>query len=189
MWWNRVRGQWMVLAMALVVLAGALVAWSLSSASDRVGVVRIARDVRSGQVLSDADFAVAQVAIDGSVTGLVPEASMQRLVGRVAAVDLSAGALVQRGVWRDAPSLLADERAVGVVLKPGRAPSTLGRGSVVQVASFDPASTTSPVQARVLDVSLKDDGSNAIELAVPASAAVQVAQWSANDALVLVVLP
>jgi hypothetical protein len=188
-WMTRVRGQWMVLAMALVVLAGALVAWSLSNASDRIGVVRVVRDVRSGQVFTDADFAVAHVAIDASVTGLVPESSMHRLVGRVAAVDLASGVLVQRGVWRDAPALFADERAVGVVLKPGRAPGNVGRGAMVQVASFDAASTNSPVAARVLDSSQKDDGTSAVELAVPAADAVQVAQWSANDALVLVVLP
>ena len=208
--WSRLRNQWTVGAIACVLLAGVLVTWSLSSAGNRVSVVRTARAIHSGAVFSDADFTTAEVAVDASVKGLVPASSMQRLVGRVAAVDLPEGALVQRGAWRTTAALLASERAVGAVLKPGRVPSSVQQGDTVQVASIDVATpsvdagavggtvvTVAPftsvprsvLMARVLGCTTRDDGTVILELAVPDTAAVRVAQWAANDLLVVVLVP
>lgn len=208
--WSRLRNQWTIGAVACVVLAGVLVTWSLSSAGDRMGVVRTARAIHSGEVFSEADFATAEVAVDASVEGLVPADRLQRLVGRVAAVDLPEGVLVQRGAWRTTAALMAGERAVGVVLKPGRVPSSVQQGDTVQVASIDVATpsvdpsvnggtavTVAPftsvprsvVLARVVACTTRDDGTVVLELAVADAVAVQVAQWAANDLLVVVLVP
>lgn len=134
---GRVQTQWLALAAALVVLAGVLVAWGLSQAAERVEVVQVARPVQAGDELALDDLQITGVAYDGQVTGLVPAASLERLVGRVAAVDLDAGALMQVGMWADAPAVLEGEDRVGAVLKAGNFPADLARGDVALAAALD----------------------------------------------------
>ena len=98
---SRVRTQWLALGAALVVLSGVLVAWALTKAADRVQVVQVAQSVSAGDVLEAADLSVTGIAFDDEVQGLVPAASLQALVGRVAAIDLAPGALLSVGMWRD----------------------------------------------------------------------------------------
>ncbi len=134
---GRVQTQWLALAAALVVLAGVLVAWGLSKAAERVEVVQVARPVQAGNELALDDLQITGVAYDGQVTGLVPATSLERLVGRVAAVDLEAGALMQVGMWADAPAVLEGEDRVGAVLKAGSFPADLARGDVALAAALD----------------------------------------------------
>jgi hypothetical protein len=179
----------LALSAALVVLAGVVVSWSLSRAADRVQVVQLSRAMRAGQEFTVDDLAVTEVAFNGDVKGLVPASSLQELNGRAAAVDLEAGVLLQLGMWRAAPRIAKGEESVGVVLKPGRAPSSLATGDVAVAASADPAVAGGPVVVRVLDRSVKDDGTLVVDLAVPSAQAVHVAQLAASEQLVLVVQP
>ena len=181
-----VRTQWLALGAALVVLAGVLVTWALSTASGRVGVVRLTRPVPAGHVLVADDLTSTAVAFDAPVTGLVPARALSELVGRVIVVDLADGALLQKGMWRDSPALAAGERAVGVALKPGRLPGGMVVGDLAIAAALQPGDTTAPVAVRVLDLTVAKDGTTSMSLAVPASDAVLVAQLAATDQLVLV---
>jgi hypothetical protein len=138
---GRVQTQWLALAAALVVLAGVLVAWGLSKAAERVEVVQVARPVQAGDELALDDLQITGVAYDGQVTGLVPAESLERLVGRVASVDLEAGALMQVGMWADAPAVLEGEDRVGAVLKAGSFPADLARGDVALAAALDTLDT------------------------------------------------
>lgn len=183
---GRVRTQWAALAAALVVVAGLTVAWALSNAGDRVQVVQLVRPVASGQAFTADDLGTTGVAHDGAVQGLVPAQSLEALVGRVAAVDLEAGLLVQKGMWRDTPLLSAGESSVGVVLAPGRFPAGLGQGDAVLAAAAAPGSATSPVRARVVAAEVTPEGDTSFTLAVADADAVVVAQLSATDQLVLV---
>ncbi len=182
----RVQTQWLALGAALVVLAGVMVAWGLSRAAERVEVVQVARDVKAGQQLQADDLTITGVAYDGVVQGLVPAASLERLVGRVAAIDLAPGALVQVGMWSDEPALHAGEDRVGAVLDAGRYPAGLTRGDVAIAASIDGASTVLPVAVRVLDVSDGADGDLVVTIAVPTAQSIEVAQLAATDQLLLV---
>lgn len=132
-----VRTQWLALSGALVVLAGVLVAWEVGAAGRRIDVVQLIRPVAAGTALESADLGITAVAFDGSVDGLVPASSLEALTGRVASVDLSAGVLLQRGMWSDQPILGDGERSVGAVLAAGRFPSGLRPGDLVEVASLD----------------------------------------------------
>lgn len=241
------RTQWTALAAALVVLAGVVVTWAVSSAGRRVQVVQVAQQVEAGTPIEAADLITAAVAFDPGVEGLVPAASLDALLGRIAAIDLQPGVLLQRGMWREGESLVEGERAVGAVLSAGRFPPGLAPGDLVIGAPLnglllggldnpgdssgvglgagagggsndsqeDPstggaASGTSagssaglsPVAAdgmspdgpgvvmmRVLDVSLLENGSVTVSLAVTAAQAVAVAQLAATDQLVIVRLP
>jgi len=188
---SRVRTQWLALAAALVVLAGVLVAWALSNAADRVQVVRVTQAVSAGEVISAADLTVVGVAFDAEVQGLVPAASLDALVGRVAAVDLEPGVLLVAGMWRDAPETLVGEEAVGAVLRAGRFPLGLARGDVSLAAPVDAAAAAAaePVSVRVIDVQVGVDGELSVTLAVAADSAVAVAQLAATDQLLLVGQP
>lgn len=188
---SRVRTQWLALAAALVVLAGVLVAWALSNAANRVQVVRVTQAVSAGEVISAADLTVVNVAFDAEVQGLVPAASLDALVGRVAAVDLEPGVLLVAGMWRDAPETLVGEEAVGAVLRAGRFPLGLARGDVALAAPVDAAAAAvaEPVSVRVIDVEVGVDGELSVTLAVAADSAVAVAQLAATDQLLLVGQP
>lgn len=212
------RTQWTALAAALVVLAGVVVTWAVSSAGRRVQVVQVAQQVEAGTPIEAADLITAAVAFDPGVEGLVPAASLDALLGRIAAIDLQPGVLLQRGMWREGESLVEGERAVGAVLSAGRFPPGLAPGDLVIGAPLNglllggldnPGGTSagtsaglSPVAAdgvspdgpgvvmmRVLDVSLLENGSVTVSLAVTAAQAVAVAQLAATDQLVIVRLP
>ena len=186
---SRVRTQWLALSAALVVLAGVLVAWALSNAADRVQVVQVAQTVQAGDVIDAADLTVAGVAFDAEVNGLVPADSLAALVGRVAAIDLQPGALLQVGMWRDAPQLAAGEEAVGALLKAGRFPTGLARGDLAIAAPVAAAAAGITVAVRVIDVQLGADGDLSVTLAVPADQSIAVAQLAATDQLLLVGKP
>jgi hypothetical protein len=181
-----VRTQWTALAGAFIVLAGVVVAWALARAADRVQVVQIAQEVRAGEIISADDLVLAGVAHDGTVAALVPAAAAETAIGKVASIDLQPGALLQSGMWRDAPTLGAGEQRVGVVLQPGRFPDDLGRGDTAVAAPLDPADPLVPVGVRVLDVAVTPEGATTLTLAVPGAAAVSVARLGAAEQLVLV---
>jgi hypothetical protein len=186
---SRVRAQWLLLGAACTVLAGALVAWSLSRAADRVAVVSMARPVAAGTTLVLEDFATTAIGLDGTATGLVPSASLERLVGRVATIDLQVGTLLTAGMWSDGVAVSDGERVVGAVLAPGHVPAGLAQGSsAIAVASEGPADDPG-VMVRVLDVTRSDDGDLLLTLAVGEAGATQVARLAATDLLVLVGLP
>ncbi len=187
---NRLRSsvhtQWMALGGALVVLAGVLVAWALSRAADRVQVVQVAQQVQAGQVITADDLTVTGIAYDTQLQGLVPAVSLGELEGRVAAIDLQPGALLQVGMWRGEPVMAPGEQRVGVVLSAGRLPEGLAQGDTAWAAAMDPADPTSPVAVRVLTAAITSEGANALTLAVASDSSVVVARLAAAEQLVLV---
>jgi len=183
---SRVHTQWLALGAALVVLSGVLVAWGLSQAAERVQVVQVAREVKAGEVLQAGDLTITGVAYDGAVEGLVPARSLHALVGRVAAIDLTQGSLVQVGMWSDLPPLADGEDRVGAVLAAGRFPAGLTRGDVAVAAAIDSTIEFSAVTVRVLDALEGADGNVVVTLAVDQASAVAVAQLAATEQLLLV---
>jgi len=182
---SRVSTQWLALGAALVVLAGVLVAWAVGNAADRVQVVQVARAVAAGEIIGVDDLSVTGVAFDAQVQGLVPERSLEALVGRMAAVDLQAGSLMQVGMWRDSPLLSPGERSVGAVLAAGRYPAGLARGDTALAAPIEGEAIVGVV-VRIIDTQLGNDGAMSVTLAVPDAESVTLAQLAATDRLVLV---
>lgn len=183
---SRVRTQWLALGAALVVLAAVLVGWALTQAADRVQVVQVAQPVQAGDVIAAADLTVADVAFDGQVQGLVPVASLNALVGRVATIDLATGTLMQSGMWTDAPQLAVGEQAVGALLALGHYPVGLARGDLAIAAPVDAAIATQPSIVRVIAVQSEANGDLLVTLAVAQADSVAVAQLAATNQLLLV---
>jgi hypothetical protein len=186
---SRVQVQWLVLAAALTVLAGVLVAWGLGRAADRIDVVSLARPVPAGAVIGPDDLGVTPVAFDGRVTGLVPAASLDRLVGRVATVDLEAGGLLVAGMWADGSGLGPDETLVGAVLDAGRFPGQLAQGTTAWAVPLDDTATAQPVLVRVVESDRTDSAGLSITMAVARTDSVRLAQLAASEQLVLIGLP
>jgi len=203
---SQVRGQWLVLAAALTVLAGLLVAWSLDRAADRVEVVSVARHVPAGTVIEPGDLTTTAIAFDTPVAGLAPAASLDALVGRVATVDLDPGVLLSTAMWADGSELGAGERTVGALLDAGTYPGGIspgtsalavsvhgGEGGEVGDAARDGGAAdgagSADVTVRVLDADVDARGALRVTLAVPAADAPRIARLAATDGLVLVGVP
>ena len=192
---SRVRVQWLVLAAALTVLAGVVVAWALTRAADRVAVLSVAQPVAAGETIEASDLVPTDIAFESRINGLVPAASLDRLVGRVATIDLVPGVLLTTGMWEDAPELAANERSVGASLAVGRHPAGLTRGSrataiaVESTATADGGGDLAPVAVRMLEVVVADDGALEVTLAVPETDAAAVARLAATGRLALLGVP
>lgn len=182
-----VRTQWLVLAAALTILAGVVVAWALGRAADRVDVVSIARPVAAGAVITRDDLTITAIAFDQPIDGLVPASAIDELVGRSATIALRPGALISVGMWADGTELSAGERTVGAVLAAGRYPAGLAAGSSAQALSTEDA--TVQIEVRVLDAGRTDNGDLELTFAVAEGDAVTVASLAANGQLVVIGLP
>lgn len=192
----RVRTQWLALAAALVVLAGVVVAWALDRAAARAEVLRLARPVAAGATIGRDDLAVAAVAVDAGVAGLVPVAAAAEVIGRPAAVDLMAGSLLQPGMWREGPQLAVGERSIGAVLAPGHFPEGLTVGAEAEAVDLGEVSADGrtgtanpPVTVRLLSLAESDDGSVSVTFAVAEGDGARLARSAAEDRLVLLGRP
>lgn len=199
---SRVRIQWLVLAAALVVLAGTLVAWALGRAAERVTVVSVSRPVAAGDVIEPGDLGITDVAVDADITGLIAAESLPRLAGRVATIALEPGMLLTAGMWAEDTELAADERTVGAVLAAGRYPSGIVHGSVTLTVDVrDSSATAVPAVAtatqpgavgplvRVLEATTDESGDLHVTLAVPLADAERIARLAATDSLAIVGVP
>jgi hypothetical protein len=196
---TQVRAQWLVLAAALTVLAGVLVAWAIERAADRVDVVSVARPVPAGTVIQADDLTTTAIAFDEPVVGRAPAASLDALVGRVAVVELRPGTLLSVGMWADGTGLSPDERTVGALLDVGTHPSGLATGATALAIAADDATADVSAAAgstaaegvivRVLDTRTTDRGALQVTLAVPEADAARIARLAAAQTLVLVGVP
>ncbi|MCZ4125774.1 SAF domain-containing protein [Streptomyces sp. H39-S7] len=173
--------RWAVVALCIVLaaLAGLGAAAAVTSASNRVKVLAIARDVPAGQTLVDADLAVAEVSADSALTP-VRATDRNSVIGKRTAVDLRKGGLLTSSQLGAGTGLGDDKQQVGVQVKRGQSPSgTLAAGDKV-LAVTTPAqgdqsngkndSPPSTITAVVVSVSRPDaSGTVVVNLAVATS--------------------
>jgi len=117
-------------------LVGSVVAASVALSADRrQPVLVVARTIDAGRLITAGDLRTVRV---GAEEGLPVVLSSHRasVVGRVAAVPLASGTLLQPAHLGATPDLASGEASVGVALEPGRFPPRLGAGDhVVAVGS------------------------------------------------------
>ncbi len=121
------------LLVGILLVAGcalAVLVWHQSSVSTRQALV-LAHPVSRGQLLTEADFAAADVSATGMV--LVAYDDRARMVGRIAATDLAAATPLTDSVALVSTPLPAGEALVGRRLEPGEYPSGLTVGDQVDV--------------------------------------------------------
>jgi hypothetical protein len=202
---SRVKVPAIVAGLAALLFAMLLVLWALSRASDRQSVWQVSRPITAGQSVTAEALVPVGVASDRD-GGLIP-VSDKSPIGLVATHDLVAGGLLDRSDVSPRPVLVDDEQAVGAVLRPGKAPADLRRGDVVLLTEL--STTASPVgvttgaagptvvRARVIELSSVSTAAQVsggpgirqgveVVLAVAATNAVLVAEWSGGDRLLVV---
>jgi hypothetical protein len=128
-----------------LAMLGALVAVSLvTAAGNRTPVVAMARDVPYGSVITAKDLTRAEVSVDPSVE-TVPATAAASLVGKVAATDLIAGALLAPGQLTTAGPPGPGEVVVPVVLAAKRIPAGgLVAGDRLLIVDTPPADADPP---------------------------------------------
>jgi hypothetical protein len=184
---------------ALVALGGLAAAGLVAQAGDRVDVLAVARTVPVGQTIAAADVTVARVPADPALAP-VPAAQRDRVVGRVAAVDLRPGTLLTAGEVTDTAVPGAGEQLVGVAARPGQLPARgLRPGDQVlavpvpgdQARADETApGAGEPVAGRVVQVGPPDgEGVVTVDLLVGQDTGARLAGLASTGRLALVLLP
>lgn len=104
-----------------VVFALGAVLWHLS-AVEKVPALVVASGVERGEVIDASDVRVAYVSSDDSLARL-DGSQLDRVVGRVALVDLGEGTLLTTSVIADAAAVQEGDGVVGLSLDPGAYPA------------------------------------------------------------------
>jgi hypothetical protein len=187
---------------ALVAVGGLGTAALVGQAGDRVEILAVARTVPVGQTITPEDLTVARVAADPALRP-VAVGERDRMVGRVAAVELRAGSLLTAGEVTETAVPGPGEQVVGVAAGPGRLPARgLRPGDRVLVVPVpgDRAGTgavdseTGPVgvavPARVVQVGPSDaNGTSTVDVLVGREVGPQVAALASTDRVALILLP
>lgn len=117
----RRRPPLVVLGVLLGALGALVAAAAVARVDDRRPVLVVARAVPAGQVLTEADFGVAQVAAEG-VSALSP-GELAAVVGKATPAALEPGTLVPRSLADPAPRLAPGRALVGVALTEAQVPT------------------------------------------------------------------
>jgi hypothetical protein len=148
---RRHRAPYLALGVLLVVacsVASVVVSLRLT---DRTAVLALARPVMVGQILSAQDLQQVTMSTDSGID-TVPASESAVVVGRPAAYNLPAGALLTPGLL-GTPQVPPTGQAVAAVgLKPGQFPPDLAPGTRVAVLVTPGGSVTSGSTANPLSV-------------------------------------
>ena len=182
-----------VLVVALSALGAAVV---FSSATDRVAVIGVARDVPAGQALEASDLREVSLS-GGDGLATIAAADAAQVIGRTAANDLSNGTLLSDAQLTDGPVLPDGTVVAGAVLKAGQYPVGLAVGDAVQVVETtapDASGIGEPVsrgEATVLDLADSADGQGfvTVSLALAPDDAAAISAAGAAGRVSLVVIP
>ncbi|WTW93458.1 SAF domain-containing protein [Streptomycetaceae bacterium NBC_01309] len=130
---RRVRPARVWAGLAVAVVCAVVFVVAARGADDRVTVLAVVRPVQAGQVVSRVDL--SEVDLRGNpAAGVVRASEVDRVVGRVAVVPLTPGALLAPGQVGDAAAFPPAGRSlVAVLVKDGAAPSGLTAGQRVAV--------------------------------------------------------
>lgn len=193
---GRRRPLMLALGLALVAVGALTSVWLVSSASQRVPVLVLARDVPYGAPITAADLTTTDVSVDPNVA-TVPASELDTVVGSVAATSLSAGSLLSRTQFTAAAPPAAGQVLVGVAIPATRMPAGgLGPGDRVLVvdtpaAEADP-SVVAPatIPATVVRVGGMDvNGVTVVDVTVATGDGPALAARAATGRIALVVQP
>ena len=125
-----------VLLAGLCLVVGVLsVLWLVGRGRSQVEVMVLARPVGRGEVVSADALVPMRMSPSGTLAGVTPQGAGSLVVGRVAAVDLPKGTVLNAALVSSSV-VPAGKVLVGVLLKPGGFPSDrLRAGDAVMVVA------------------------------------------------------
>lgn len=184
----------------LLVLVGALgSALLVYRTSNRTQVLVASQPISQGQVVTDQDFSVTEIAFD-SGTQVVTADSLPEFVGSYATSSIPEGSLISGQMFTSTELAPADAQKVGVVVaSPGRPSDAFRVDDVVSVFATAPESAVGAAEpatelvsaARVVAVAPTVDTRDTVHVTVllPADTAAEVIAASAAGTAALTVLP
>ena len=189
-------GQWAG-AVLFVVVSVLIAGWLWQQRSDRVEVLSIVKPVPAGEVITDRDLAIVELA--GLKDG-IPASDANRIVGRSALVGLVEGQILTPGMLTTTPVPAAGERVIGVQLDATRAPGGLMPGDKVVVVAVPPSGDPSTpdeldepevlaAEAAVASAVPVEGAGTRLTLVVPQEVADRVAAYAAAGRVALVQAP
>lgn len=189
------RRPLLIAAMAALVCLGGLVsAYAYESTSDTENVVAVRESVARGEVIEAADLMTVQVGLDPALDPLAGS-ELDELIGRRAAVDLSAGSLVTAESISDEVIPAEGQSIVGVSLTSAMMPSEpIYAGDSVRIVStpgeageIREGTTPVTVEATVIGVrAVAETGETVVDVAVDESQAADLASRAATRKVALV---
>jgi len=189
-------GQWAG-AVLFVVVSVLIAGWLWQQKSDRVEVLSIAKPVPAGEVITERDLAIVELA---GLKGGIPASDADRIVGRSALVGLVEGQILTPGMLTTTPVPAAGERVIGVQLDATRAPGRLMSGDKVVVVAVPPSGDPSTpdeldepevlaAEAAVASAVPVEGAGTRLTLVVPQEVADRVAAYAAAGRVALVQAP
>jgi hypothetical protein len=187
--------------LGVVLVAACALGFLVTSVSlgARSAVLALSTTVKAGQVITAADLRSVQVAT-GPGVAVIPASAQSTVLGRTAAVTLTAGSLLTAGELGTSTVPGAGGAVVSVLVKFGAYPADLAPGARVAVATGASASgadggaagavpLSGDPQATVLAVTASStaDGSAAVELQTDTASAGLIAAIPAGQAQLITI--
>lgn len=189
---TRLQRSPVLIAVGLLIMAAGGVfgwfMWASTSSASEVVAVRVA--VERGQTITAQDLTTVRVSLDPSLR-TVPGKELQSLVGRRAAVDLSAGTLVSPDGVADQLVPPTGMSVVSVPIDSGLVPSVpIRAGDTVRLVQTpatggELSATSLTVTAEVVSVAV-DDPTTVVNVLVPSDKAASLAGLAATGRVALV---
>jgi hypothetical protein len=188
------RPIWLAAAVLLVALGSLGVWFVVSNLRDTVAVVALRNDVPRGATITAQDLTTVDINPEPALQ-TVPASQLTQVVGKRAAVDLSAGVLLPPAAIADTITPPAGQSVVGLALDPGQMPAIeLRVGDKVRIISTpkdqdDPPTTTPVVTVTAEVVSstpLADTSKTRVDVLVSEPDATKVAAISATNRVALI---
>lgn len=180
---RRVRVPWLAAAVGAALLTAAIVLWGFGRAADRREVLMVAEAIGRGETIEPTDLTTSFVAVD-TPTQLYSAEQREQIVGSIAATDLAPGDLVGPSTVTSGEQLPEGWQDIGGLLRAGNYPSSIAIGD--RMLALPQEGEPLGVEVLVVDVSIGDDRAALVVLAAPPTDSGRVAQWSADENLVLV---
>ena len=180
---RRVRVPWLAAAVGAALLTAAIVLWGFGRAADRREVLMVAEAIGRGDTIEPTDLTTSFVAVD-TPTQLYSAEQREQIVGSIAATDLAPGDLVGPSTVTSGEQLPEGWQDIGGLLLAGNYPSSIAIGD--RMLALPQEGEPLGVEVLVVDVSIGDDRAALVVLAAPPTDSGRVAQWSADENLVLV---
>lgn len=185
----------LALGVALIAVGALAAVWMVNAAGHRTPVVVILRDVPFGSVVTSADVGTADISAGPGVS-TIPAAEVDSVVGSVAATNLTAGSLLNRGQLTTTAPPNDGDVLVAVAVPATRMPAgglQAGERVLVVEAPTNGAAVTGPpstIPATVVRVGPVDlNGVSVVDVTVETGDGPALATWSAGGDVALVVQP
>ena len=183
------------MGIAVVLLGGLGAVWWANVQANSVAVLVIKDPVQRGQIIQQQDL--AEMEIVGGQSNGIPVDRTSEVVGKVAAVDLPAGAMLTDTSLDAHTTVPEGESLVGLSLEASQLPATeLRSGDKIRIVATPlqqgeiPKEAPPTIEAVIYSTSTDArTGEQLLTVAVPSQIAPDLAAWAATNRIAVIADP